>query len=201
MVRPPGLSLPESGGFAMHRIARRFPQSALTGLALVALTAAGCAKAPDQEIGAAQAALAQAKAAGGDTYAPEPYHKAEEVMAQAKAEVDAQNGKFALMRSYKNAKLLLGQVKAEADRAREEAATGRVQFQRAAQIAPDEARPRLDAATAAVANAPAGKDSRADIDAMKGDLEALKATLAEADAANTAQDFATAKQKAEQVQR
>lgn len=170
------------------------------GLVLVvALAAFGCAKPPQAEMQGAQAALEEAKAAGGESYAPESWSKAQESMAQAKAEMEAQGSKFSLMRSYGKARLLIAQAKADAYKAKEDVATGKVQAQADAQKVLDQARADLDAATSAVASAPAGKDSRADIEAMKGDLTALRRTLDEAQGASTAGDFATAKQKAEQV--
>lgn len=182
---------------------RKLPSSRFTvALAIGAtLALAGCSKAPQKEIDAAQAALEKAKASGADAYAADAYHGAEEAMAQARAEVEAQKGKFRLMQSYGKAKLLLVKAEADAEQALLAAEEGKIQFRQDSQIAIDAARTRLDAAVAAVANAPAGKDARADVEAMKGDLEALRATLAEAEAAYGGEDFATAKQKAEQVQR
>ncbi|MEA2695422.1 MAG: hypothetical protein QOJ16_4809 [Acidobacteriota bacterium] len=164
-----------------------------------ALVAVACAKPPQAEMQSAQAAMEEAKAAGGQSYAPESWSKAQESMSQARAEMDAQANKFSLMRSYTKSKLLIAQAKADAYKAKEDVATGKVQAQADAQKSLDQARADLDAAIGAVASAPAGKDSRADIEAMKGDLTALRRTLDEAQAATAAGDFASAKQKAEQV--
>ncbi|HXO21888.1 MAG TPA: hypothetical protein VOA87_18390, partial [Thermoanaerobaculia bacterium] len=71
--------------------------------------------------------------------------------------------------------------------------------QQDSQAALAQAKLDLDAATAAVAGAPVAKDSRADVETMKGELAALKATLAEAQTAFSADDFATARQKADKV--
>jgi paraquat-inducible protein B len=175
-------------------------RNAYRGLVLAAaLTISACAKPPQAEMQAAQAAMEEAKTAGGESYAPESWSKAQESMSQAKAEMEAQANKFALMRSYTKSKLLIAQARADAYKAKEDVAAGRVQAQADAQKALDQSRADLDAAVAAVASAPAGKDSRADIEAMKGDLTALRRTLDEAQAATAAGDFATAKQKAKQV--
>lgn len=172
------------------------------GLVLVAMVAAlaGCAKAPDAELQAAQSALDAAKAAGAETYAPESLSRAEDTLAQAQAEIDAQNDKFALFRSYQRATELLAQAKTEAEQAQADAEAGKEQARREAQGALEQARTALDSATAALETAPRGKGAGADIEAMRADLEALTQSLAEAEAAFAAEDYLNAKSKAEEVQ-
>ena len=177
-----------------------FRQSVVRGLVLIlALGLAGCGGAPESEIQAAQSAMAEARQAGADRYAPEAYGKAEQTLAQADAEVEAQKGRFVLMRSYGRAKQLLRQAAADAGTAKTEAAAGRVQARGEAEATIAAARTALDAAIAAVAGAPAGKDSRGDLAIMKGDLEALKGTLSEAEAAQGSEDYATALERAQKV--
>jgi hypothetical protein len=175
-------------------------KSVVLGLVLLsALSLAACADAPKEEVQAAQAALDEAKAAGADSYAAEAYGKAQETMAQANAEVEVQKGKFLLMRSFGRTKQLYRQAKADADKARSDAAAGKVQAEGEARTEIDAARAVLDGAILSVATAPAGKDSRADLEAMKGDLEALRATLGEAETAFGSGDYATARQRADKV--
>ena len=175
-------------------------QSVVRGLVLVsALSLAACGGPPQEEIQAAESALSEAKASGADRYAPEAYGKAEETLAQANAEVEAQQGKFVLMRSYGRSKQLLRQVAADAGTAKTEAAAGRVQARGEAEATIASARTALDAAIAAVASAPAGKDSRGDLGIMKGDLEALKGILSQAEAAQGSEDYATALERAGKV--
>lgn len=177
-----------------------FRQSVVRGLVLVsALSLAGCGGPPEEEVQAAQAALSGAKDAGADRYAPEAYGKAEESLAQANAEVEAQKGRFVLMRSYGRAKQLLRQAEADAGTAKSEAAAGRMQARGEAEATIAAARTALDAAVAALASAPAGKDSRGDLQILRGDLEALKGTLSEAEAAQGSEDYATALERAQKV--
>lgn len=177
-----------------------FRQSVVRGLVLVAaLGLAGCGGPPEDEIQGAQAALSGAREAGADRYAPEAYGKAEETLAQANAEVEAQQGRFVLMRSYGRAKQLLRQAEADAGTAKTEAAAGRMQARGEAEATIASARTALDAAIAALASAPAGKDSRGDLQIMRGDLEALKGTLSEAEAAQGSEDYATALERAQKV--
>jgi hypothetical protein len=175
-------------------------QSVVRGLVLVsALSLAACGGPPQEEIQAAESALSEARAAGADRYAPEAYGKAEETLAQANAEVEVQKGKFVLMRSYGRGKQLLRQAAADAGTAKTEAAAGRVQARGEAEATIASARTALDAAIAAVASAPAGKDSRGDLQIMKGDLEALKGILSQAEAAQGSEDYATALERAGKV--
>ncbi|HKV07589.1 MAG TPA: DUF4398 domain-containing protein [Thermoanaerobaculia bacterium] len=177
-----------------------FRQSVVRGLVLVlALSLAGCGGPPEDEIQAAQTAMTEARQAGADKYAPDAYGKAEETLAQANAEVEAQKGRFVLMRSYGRSKQLLRQAAADAGTAKTEAAAGRVQARGEAEATIAAARTALDAAIAAVAGAPAGKDSRGDLAIMKGDLEALKGTLSDAEAAQGSEDYATALERAQKV--
>jgi hypothetical protein len=165
----------------------------------VALAAGGCAEPPRSELQAAQTALESAKSAAADTYAPDSFSKAQESMVQARAELATQEGKFRLLRSYDRARQLAQKVKADADRAGQEAAVAKLQAQQDARAAIESARGALAEANAALANAPAGKDSKTDTEAMKAELTALKGLLAEAESADTGEDYARARQRATQV--
>jgi Domain of unknown function (DUF4398) len=174
-------------------------RSVLRSLVLVsALGLAGCGG-PQEEMQSAEATLAAAREAGAESYAPEPYGRASELLAQADNERKVQEGKFVLMRSYGRTKQLLRQAEAEAAKAKTEAASAKLQARSDAQTAIGAARTALDAAFSAVANAPAGKDSRADLALMRGDLEVLKGTLDEAEAAQGSGDYATALERAGKV--
>lgn len=174
-------------------------RSVLRSLLLMsALGLAGCGG-PQEEVHSAEGTLAAAREAGAESYAPEPYGRASELLAQARNEMELQNGRFVLMRSYGRTKQLLRQAEAEAATAKTEAASARLQARSDAQTAIDTARTALDAALSAVANAPAGKDSRADLALMRGDLEVLKGTLDEAEAAQGSGNYATALERAGRV--
>lgn len=95
------------------------------GVAALALLLGGCAKAPTQELEAAQAALAEAEAAGAPAYAPEAWQAAQTTLNAAQAKIEEQNGKLGLMRSYDEANQLLTQAATEAAAARDAAVTGK----------------------------------------------------------------------------
>lgn len=95
---------------------RVFKSSSLvTFLALSAgifLIASGCApKPPTQEIADAEAAITAARDAEAEDYAPEEFRSAEELLAQAKSEVDNE--------TYREARAHAIQAKEKADMARE----------------------------------------------------------------------------------
>jgi len=171
--------------------------AALLPLALA--LAAGCAKPPAGDLQLAQNSLGEAKSSGAESYAPEAFTKAQQTFDQAKAEVAAQDGRFALLRSYGKARALLAQARTDADTAKLQAVAGKEQFKGQAQTALDQARLSIETAKTSLATAPIGKDSRADLEAMKGDLEGLQTALADADTAFATGDYAAAKQKADQI--
>ena len=95
---------------------RVFKSSSLTTfLALIGgifLIASGCAqKPPTQEIADAEAAIAAARDAGAEEHAPDELSSAEELLAQAKSEVDSEQ--------YREARNHAFQSKEKADLARE----------------------------------------------------------------------------------
>ncbi len=171
----------------------------LVPFALVGLLAAGCSKAPTQDLQSAAATLEEARKAGADAYAPDSFSRAQQSLEQAKAEIAAQDKKFTLLRSYGKAKTLLTQARTDAGAAKLDAASGKQEFKGQAEEALAQARANLEGARSALATAPGGKDSRADLEAMRGDLDGLQTALADAETAMTAGDFAAAKQKADQI--
>ena len=98
-------------------------------LMVVALTT-GCAKPPQQEIDAAKAAVS----------ASEAWDKAQQAMNAVNAEVEAQNQKFALFRSYTKAKELVAAATQAANEAKDAAIAGKEKAKNEAQAAIDAAK-------------------------------------------------------------
>lgn len=163
----------------------------------LALGVAACAQAPDQDIAAAKAAIEDARAI--EKYAPESFRQAQDALNAATAEIEAQNGKFALFRSYDQAKELLAKAKDAAASAKKAGEAKREEVKKAAEALMTEAQAAIDAAKSAVATAPKGKGTDADFAAMKTDLESYAATLGEAQGAFGAGDYLTAQTKADSV--
>jgi maltodextrin utilization protein YvdJ len=164
---------------------------------MLALGLCACSQAPQQEIDSAKAALEAARAL--EKYAPEAFQKASDALNTAMAEVEAQNGKFALMRSYSQATELLAKAVEAANQAKAAGEAKREEVKKSAETLIQEAQTALDAAKAAVETAPKGKGSEADIAAMKADLEAQSTALMEAQSAFSAGDYLSAQSKSESV--
>ena len=166
----------------------------------VALVATGCAKPPQIELDAAKAAMTEAQAEA-QKYAPEAWTKVNDAMTAATTEIDAQNAKFALFRSYTKAKDLLAAVGTEAASAKTQAAANK-------EIAKNEAGTAIQAAKDAVT---AAQTAMTELDACKRkpkgyakDMEMLKASwdsqnaqIGDLDAKMAAEDFLGARTAAD----
>jgi len=116
------------------------------GVLLVLGGLVGCAKAPQQSIDQAQAALDQAQKAQAPDYAPEAWDEAQQSMNAAMAEVEAQNAKFAPLRSYKNAGQLIETARDEAAKAEQAAVSGKERAKAEAESAVTAVKGSLDQA-------------------------------------------------------
>jgi hypothetical protein len=173
-------------------------------VAVLALVAGGCAKAPSQELEAAQAALAEAEAAGASAYAPEQWQAAQTTLNAAQAKIEEQNGKLGMMRSYDDAKTLLAQAATEAGAARDAAAAGK-----------EDARVASEAALAAVTESITSaqtllrdldrcprkpKGFAVDLAELRGKVEGLGTQTADAQGVLAKEQFIEAKTMAESAQ-
>ena len=70
----------------------------------------GCAKAPDQELAAAKAAMKTAQDAEADKYLPNNFENIQKAMEAAESEIGLQETKLAFSRNYTKAKQLLKNV-------------------------------------------------------------------------------------------
>jgi hypothetical protein len=163
---------------------------------VAALFAVGCAKPPEAEIQAARAVLDSARMAEAADYAPQSLAAAEDAMAALDAELAAQQGKFALFRSYDEASAKAATVATAARQAISDAATGKQTAMNEATDLLGQATAMVQEASGLVARAPTGKGTSADIAALRADLQAAQTTLQEAQAAFDAGKYNEAKAKA-----
>jgi hypothetical protein len=164
----------------------------LVGLFLVA----GCAKAPQMEIDAAQASLAAAKTAEAAEYAPRALAGAQDAINAMDAELAAQQKKFALFRSYKHAKELIAAAKTAGDQAAQTAVAEKEKARQEATNLIAQGKASLEEAKAMLAKAPRGKGSQADIKALESDLAAAEMALVDVDNVFASGKFLQAKAKA-----
>jgi hypothetical protein len=172
-------------------------------LLVAAVLAVGCAKPPQLEIDGVKAALTAAEQAEAPKYAAEAWDKAQQAMNAVNAELEAQNAKFALFRSYTKAKQLIVDATAAANAAKDAAIAGKEAAKNDAKAAIDAAKAAMDGADAMFAaiekcpRAKRAKEVKKDLETVKGNLEGYKNQITELDAKFAKEDFFGAKAQAD----
>ena len=159
-----------------------------------------CAEKPIQGTDSALQALQAAKQAGAEKYAPESLRVAEDEYQKAQEEIAAQDDTFVMTRNYDAANAILVKVVADAEKAKTEAIASKQMVKTEAEGAVVLAKTSLEEAKNQLAQAPTGKGTQADLQALRGDLQAAETTFAEIDAIMAMEDFIGVKAKAESVQ-
>ena len=159
-----------------------------------------CAEKPIQGTDSALQSLQAAKQAGAEKYAPESLRVAEDEYQKAQEEIAAQDDTFVMTRNYDAANAILAKVVADAEKAKTEAIASKQMVKTEAEGAVVLAKTSLEEAKNQLAQAPTGKGTQADLQALRGDLQAAETTFAEIDAIMAMEDFIGVKAKAESVQ-
>jgi hypothetical protein len=169
-------------------------------LAVLALLAiAGCSKAPEVEMQAANAALDAAKTAEAPDYAPDAFRTASDTLNAATAAKQEQDSKFALFRSYGKSKEMFISAKALADNAATQAAQEKERVRQEVMALITAAQAAVDSANAVLKKAPIGKGNKAEIELIKNDLAGNQAAFDEAKNDFNAGKYKVAKAKIEAV--
>lgn len=155
----------------------------------------GCAKAPQQEVDAAKAALDAAKAAEADRYLPAEFNAVQDSLNAALAEIEKQNSKFALTRNYNRAKALLASVVTLANQAKDQVAAKKEEVQAQATQLITDLQAALDEAKKLLKRAPRGKEGREVLEAMTNELTAVENSMADVTTLMNNGDFLSAKDK------
>jgi hypothetical protein len=156
---------------------------------------AGCAKAPQELVDTAKAALDAAKAVEADRYVADQFNAAQDSLNAAMAEIEAQGSKFALTRNYGRATKLLEATVATANSAKDAAAAAKEQVRVEAQDLMTQAQAAVEEAKGLMAKAPRGKEGRAVLEQMQSELAAVETSITEATTAMSNNDFLTARDK------
>ncbi|MBZ5496573.1 MAG: DUF4398 domain-containing protein [Acidobacteriia bacterium] len=172
----------------MNKVTMRLGLIVALSLA-AALLFFACASAPKEEIAATQTALQAAQTDDVRTYAPDGLRDATDTMAKATAEVQVQDDKFALSRDYKAASDLLKQAKDKAAKALTDAQTNKAKTKADAEALIASLTPMLDEAKKALATAPKGKDTKAELEAMQSDLKSAGEAVTAASQAMSQEKF------------
>lgn len=165
-------------------------------LVLISGMAAGCSKAPELELQAAQTALSDAKSAEAETYARKELDGAADSLASAKAEVERQNGKFVLFRNYKLAAQEFAVAQTLAIAAKDAAVANKEKARVEAEALYAQLSAAMDSVRALAERAPRDKEGRKVMESITADITVVSESLPEVRAAIDKQDYLGAQQTA-----
>lgn len=181
--------------------ARRVSHSGM--LVAFVLGMAGCARPPQEAIVRAKAALKSAAEAEAPTYATDEWEAAQKNTNDAIAEVDAQRGKLALLRSYAMAEKLLAAAETSSSTARRAAEGEKQRIEDAVDAAMTSIEQSLvesDNLLGALADCPRRpKGFAGDLEALRGTIEGLRVQLGETRGALADGELKQASSLAEQL--
>jgi hypothetical protein len=151
----------------------------LVALSVLVITFASCAKPPQAEMDAANAAIEQAKSAGADRYVPASFNAATDALKTATAAVEEQKSKFALFRNYDAAKTTLASVNELAKKAVDETAARKEALKAEVTQAITDLNALIAQDKEMLAKAPKGKEGKAALEAIGQEISAVEAVATE----------------------
>jgi len=175
-------------------MSNRFP--ALAALLAALMLTAACAKPPEETIQKAEQDVQAAREAEAETYAPEEFFVARQSMQAVHDETLVQSERFAIMRDYEEAEKLLATAMEKSRIARETAIANKEEARAEAERLLQATLDALVVADAALAEAPRGKGTRADIAALTADLEGVREEIPALETQIAEEDYFSAQDKA-----
>lgn len=154
-----------------------------------------CAKLPEAEIANAKAAVEATKTTEADRYVPAEYRALQDSLNVAMTEIETQNSKFALLRSYKKANVMLANVVTLSNTVKENAAVRKEEVKNQAQQSLAEATTLVAEVKELITKAPKGKEGKEALEAIQNDLALVEASLAEVSTLINNGDYLTAVDK------
>ena len=145
----------------------------MSTMAVVLLSA--CAEQPTQELAAAKSAIDSVVSEGAEKYMPNELESLNRKMTDALAEIKTQQSYT--FSNYSLAKFTLSQIQEDATALKGKMAQRKEELKTAASSALTEAQAAVAEAKSLLDNAPQGKGSMADIEAMKSDVAGLETQL------------------------
>jgi len=161
---------------------------------LSAFLVTGCAKAPEQEITNAKAQIEAATTADVQTYAADEIAQLNSDLNAALEEVKVQDEKW--FGNFDKAKEMLAAIKTSSDNVTAVAAQRKEEAKQAAIAAQAEAVAAIEAAKALLAQAPKGKETKAEIEMLSADLTGYEESLAGIQASIDQEKYTEAKDSA-----
>jgi multidrug efflux pump subunit AcrA (membrane-fusion protein) len=171
---------------------RRFSLFALCSVVALSLMMIGCAKEPAQELSAARAAVASAKAAQADKYVAQEFAAVQDSLTAAEAEIAKQKAAAAFSRNYDKAKATLANVMSLAAPLNAKSVEEKAKVQAAADNAIAKLTSSVSEAKELVKKAPKGKAAKALFEAKAKEIAEVESSIAGIQAQKTAGDFAAA---------
>jgi chromosome segregation ATPase len=180
---------------------RRVLVSLIVVVAVLGLGA--CAKLPQAAVDQADVALSAAGDAEAAVYAQTQWEAAQNAMNAAKAEIEKQNAKFALVRSYTKAEELLADAKKTADEAKQAAIAGkeamRLEVEKAVATIESDLNTASEHLTALQNCRRRPKGFATDLEMLRGNTEGLKTQLGKVSAAAAAEKYKEADTMAQEL--
>jgi enamine deaminase RidA (YjgF/YER057c/UK114 family) len=155
----------------------------------------GCAEVPQQEVDMAKSDLEAARAAEAEAYASGEFQAASDSLNAAMAEIETQNGKFALFRSYDRASQLLKSASDGAKQAQQMAVDNKQKVIAEVNDLKTQTQTALQQANELLAKAPKGKESREALESIKNDLMSVESVITEADQMAANNQYLTARDR------
>ena len=146
----------------------------------VAVLFSSCAKVPQAEIDAAQAAVQDVKDSGADLYVPEAYAALVDSMKSANEKVEVAKAKW--FPNYSKAKETLAAVNQMAVDTKAKAEARKVELKAEVETMIGEVKALNEENKALVAKAPRGKEGRAALEAINSDIAVAETTVTEVEA-------------------
>jgi hypothetical protein len=156
----------------------------------IALIMSSCGKIPQAEIDAANAAVADAKAGGAETYIPEEFTALQDSLRIALENVEVQKSK--LFRKYSGPKKQLIGVAALAATVKQNTETKKTAVKAEIQTTLTDIATLQDENKKLLTKAPKGKEGKAALEAIKNDITGIETSVTEANTMVTSGDFMAA---------
>ena len=153
---------------------------------------AGCDDPPTAELQAAKQALDAARDVGAERFAANEYSAAQRAYSEAEATTNTEAERFFLLKDFEQARTQIADAKSKAMQAESSAEAEKKRQRESAQAAIAAARDAVAAAYTSLEDAPAGKGTEADIEALRAELSTAEADIEAAEAALDSEDFADA---------
>jgi hypothetical protein len=175
---------------------RRFSFFKTCAVVAFSLMMIGCAKEPVQELSAAKAAIASAKAAQADRYLAREFAAVQDSLKAAEAEIAKQKAASSLGRNFDKAKATLASVLSLAAPLNAKAVEEKAKVQTETDFAIGKLTAVVSEVKALAKKAPRGKEAKALFEARGKDITAVEATLADIKGLKSSGDFMGALDKA-----